>query len=193
MADADQVHGTPDVQSQEPATYIEKPTIRNGMTGIAVGAGSGVFIAAIQNALTKHEGGAMGMFTRHGSTISLLASTAGIFGFSEAAVSNIRGKEDALNGAAGGCAAGLVIGASVRSIPTMVGSCAGLATLIGTFDAAGGSLMGDFATSNPISEGLASLGGHGNEAAGTSGWREAREERRRRFFKQPQQSETKTE
>lgn len=40
------------------------------------------------------------------------AATAGMFGFTEAAVANFRAKDDALNGAAGGCAAGLVVGAN---------------------------------------------------------------------------------
>lgn len=70
--------------------------------------------------------------------------------------------DDALNGAAGGCAAGFVAGlrgelpllhkgdwivvlvegekltiAPARSIPLACGACAGMATLIGTFNAAG--------------------------------------------------------
>lgn len=66
----------------------------------------------------------------------------------------------------------------------MVGSCAGLAALVGTFDAAGGSLMGDWTKENTVADGLANLGhGADDHTAGESGMRQIREERRRRFFK----------
>lgn len=67
-------------------------------------------------------------------------------------VANYRQKEDGWNGASGGCAAGLVMGAAsmytkekshipARSMPAMAGSCVGLGALVGTFQAAGNSLL----------------------------------------------------
>ena len=66
--------------------------------------------------------------------------------------------DDAMNGVAGGCAAGFIAGVrgmfrwcflasstltiSARSIPIAFASCAAMGTLIGTFDAAGAKLTG---------------------------------------------------
>jgi hypothetical protein len=102
------------------------------------------------------------------------------FAFTDSYVANLRQTDDPLNGAAGGCAAGLLAGVRgaqcdyitrrhvnvfwtiARSIPMALASCAVLGAMVGTFDASGGSLMGD---------------GRDREAPLT------REERRRRFFK----------
>lgn len=72
----------------------------------------------------------------------------------------------------------------------MVGSCAGLAALIGTFDAAGKSITGSYAHGMPIygakasEEGVHIDGQHiENGAPGERGWREERERRRQQFFK----------
>lgn len=64
--------------------------------------------------------------------------------------------------------------ATARSIPMMVGSCAGLAALIGTFDAAGRSLSGTYAKASPLDY---AAGDHAKD------WREEREARRSKFFK----------
>lgn len=112
MSDESQRPMTQQQLEDEPAQYSEKSALGSGMKSLATGAGAGVFLSAIQNSLAKHDHGAMGIFTRSGGTISLLAATAGMFGFTEAAVANLRGKDDPINGAAGGCAAGLVVGAN---------------------------------------------------------------------------------
>lgn len=77
-----------------------------------------------------------------------------------------------------------------RSVPLMVGSCAGLAALIGTFDAAGKSITGAYAHGQPIygakasEHGVALEGEPGHYAgAGEVGWREERAKRREKFFK----------
>lgn len=69
---ADEDHPQPANLSREPAEYEEKPMLRNGMSALATGAASGLFLSTIQNALQKHDHGAMGIFTRTGGTISLL-------------------------------------------------------------------------------------------------------------------------
>ena len=98
------------------------------------------------------------------------------FAATESIVANQREKQDALNGVAGGCAAGFLAGlrgtqpphplvrfvlifSAARSLPIAVASCAVIGTAVGTFDTAGQSLRGD------------------QEAL-------SYEERRRRFFKQ---------
>jgi hypothetical protein len=81
---------------------------------------------------------------------------------------------------------------SARSIPLMVGSCAAMAALIGTFDAAGKSLSGAYAHSQPVfgakaTEDGVSVAGQGpvgeHGVPGERGWREERDLRRQRFFK----------
>jgi len=73
------------------------------------------------------------------------------FSFTQATVSNIREvcpqpdvtketnnqTDDALNAAAGGCAAGFIAGVRARSLPLAFGACAAMGTAIGTFSAAG--------------------------------------------------------
>lgn len=109
------------------------------------------------------------------------AAMGGIFSYTDATVANFRQKDDAINGAVGGCAAGLVLGAAARSVPMMFGGCASLAALIGTFDAAGKSLSGVYARPSPNdfthSDHDAS---HGTRELS---WKEAREARRQSFFK----------
>jgi len=105
----------------------------------------------------------------------------GIFSYTDSTVANFRQKDDAINGAVGGCAAGVVLGAAARSVPMMFGGCASLAALIGTFDAAGKSLQGTYSRPSPKDF---AQGDHDTaHGPGGQGWREAREARRQSFFK----------
>jgi hypothetical protein len=98
------------------------------------------------------------------------------FAATESIFANQRETQDALNGVAGGCAAGFLAGirgtrycifwllcvlifSAARSLPIAVASCAVIGAAVGTFDTAGQSLRGD-------QESL------------------SYEEKRRRFFKQ---------
>ncbi len=83
------------------------------------------------------------------------------FAATESIVANQREKQDALNGVAGGCAAGFLAGIRgacchaafrrlsqvirtvARSLPIAVASCAVIGAAVGTFDYAGQSLRGD--------------------------------------------------
>jgi len=98
--------------SIEPEAYTSKAPFSNGMNAVVTSAAAGLIVSAVQNSVSKHDKGAMGIFTRSGSTIALFTAMGGIFAYTDAAVSNVREKNDAFNGAAGGCAAGLVAGAS---------------------------------------------------------------------------------
>ncbi|WVN89456.1 uncharacterized protein L203_104679 [Cryptococcus depauperatus CBS 7841] len=105
-------------------------------------AGVGLLVSSVQNALEKHNAGAMGVFTRTGSTITFFASLGFSFSYVSSLTANIRERDDALNSAAGGCAAGFVAGVQRKSLPVAIGACAGMAALLGTFNAAGDSLTG---------------------------------------------------
>lgn len=68
----------------------------------------------------------------------------------------------------------------------MFGSCAALAALVGTFDAAGKSLTGSYAHGAPDFGAQAAQHGvalEGDAGHGQRGWREEREARRKSFFK----------
>ncbi|WWC86895.1 uncharacterized protein L201_001774 [Kwoniella dendrophila CBS 6074] len=131
-------------------------------------AGVGLLVSAVQNALDKHNAGAMGIVTRTGGTIGFFAAMGFSFSFVQAITANIRETDDALNGAAGGCAAGFLAGVRAKSLPMAFGACAGMGTLIGTFNAAGNALTGTNRKLLPRPE---------------------REQLRQAFFKQPKQTE----
>jgi len=100
----------------------------------------GTLVSAIQNSLHTHNEGAKGVFTRTGGTIGLFTAMGAGFTLVDSTVANARQTDDALNGVAGGCAAGFLAGLKNRSIPQAFGACAILGTVIGTFDAAGSTL-----------------------------------------------------
>ncbi|KAJ2723797.1 hypothetical protein GGI07_002416 [Coemansia sp. Benny D115] len=103
------------------------------------GAAVGLFASAFQTAYGPSKGGsALDVFTKHGGTIGFMAAMGGIFAGVDAAVSEIRGKDDYVNSAVAGCAAGLVAGVRKRSIPAALGGCAFFATAMGTYDYSGG-------------------------------------------------------
>ncbi|KAJ2709105.1 hypothetical protein H4R19_004415 [Coemansia spiralis] len=103
------------------------------------GAGVGLFVSAFQTAYAPRAGGtALDVFGKYGGTIGFMAAMGGVFAGVDAAAAQIRGKDDYLNSAAAGCAAGIVAGMRKRSIPAAVGSCAFIAATMGTYDYSGG-------------------------------------------------------
>jgi len=158
-----QTTAQPSSGNENAGSYEPKPALRNaGVAGFQVG-GAGLLVSAVQNALESHGSGAWGVFTRTGGTVTFFATMGATFGFTDAFVANIRETDDALNGAAGGCATGFVAGLRARSLPMAVISCASIATLVGAFDAFGSSLKGD---------------GRNRDTAEMKEWR------RRQFFKE---------
>lgn len=59
----------------------------------------GLIVSSIQNTLARHDKGAMGIFTRTGGTIGLFAVMGTAFAATDAVASNVREKDDAINGA----------------------------------------------------------------------------------------------
>lgn len=188
--------------------YHEKSALNNGFKGAIQSGAFGLFVSAVQNSLATHKHGAMGIFTRTGSSIGLFAAIGAAYGVTESFVSNLRHKDDSVNSAVGACASGLVIGASgeyfflnpicvpshiliqssfilfffvVGSIPTMFGSCAGLAAVVGTFGAAGRSLTGPYSAA--LVDAAKGDNSDNSTTPGEVGWRAERERRRNSFFK----------
>ncbi|KAI0322667.1 hypothetical protein OF83DRAFT_1254651 [Amylostereum chailletii] len=129
--------------SSDTPAYEDKSAIRNGATAGMQAALAGAFVSAVQNALGTHSQGAAGFITRTGGTIGFFAAMGGTFALTESVVANQRRKDDALNGVAGGCAAGFLAGLRARSLPIAVGSCAVIGAAVGAFDYGGTSLQGD--------------------------------------------------
>lgn len=91
--------------------YHEKSALNNGFKGAIQAGAFGLFVSAVQNSLGTHKQGAMGVFTRTGSSIGFFAAIGAAFGVTESFVSNFRQRDDSINGAVGACASGFVIGA----------------------------------------------------------------------------------
>jgi len=102
----------------------------------------GAVVSAVQNALSSHNHGAFGVFTRTGGTIGFFGAMGATFALTESVVANTREKDDALNGAAGGCAAGFLAGIRARSLPVAVIGCTVLGAAVGTFDYGGKNIAG---------------------------------------------------
>ncbi|TDL28601.1 hypothetical protein BD410DRAFT_738089, partial [Rickenella mellea] len=146
--------------SADPEIYEPKPALKYATTtGLQAGI-VGAVVSAVQNALGTHNRGAAGVLTRSGGTIGFFAAMGATFAFSEAVVGNVREKNDYVNGAAAGCAAGFLAGIRARSLPVAVASCAVIGGAMGTFDYAG------------------QLSGSRDARSETA------EERRKKFFKQ---------
>lgn len=160
MAEAHQLHS--DTPQHPIIEYDPKPSLRYAAAVGLQGAGVGAVVSAVQNALGTHNKGAAGFFTRTGGTIGVFAAMGATFALTESVVANQRQKDDALNGVAGGCAAGFLAGIRARSIPAAIASCAVLGAAVGTLDYGGKDITGST--------------------------EETKEERRKRFFKHPQPS-----
>ncbi|KAF5336883.1 hypothetical protein D9611_003156 [Ephemerocybe angulata] len=137
--------------------FHPKPVLEYASSSALKGAGVGLFVSTLQNALGNHSKGAMGVFTRTGGTIGFFAVLSGSFAATEAIVRNTREQDDALNGAAGACVAGFLGGLRQKSLPLAFGGCAVLGGAMGIFDFSGN----------------------------ITGSTETKEERRARFFKKP--------
>ncbi|KAE9408153.1 hypothetical protein BT96DRAFT_1013623 [Gymnopus androsaceus JB14] len=117
--------------------FEPKPALNNAsMLGLQAGA-FGLVWSTLQNALGQHSSGAAGVFTRTGGTITFFAAMGAVFSFTKDTVANVRSKDDAYNGAAGGCAAGFLAGIRARSLPMAIGGCAFLGTTLAALDMSG--------------------------------------------------------
>ncbi|TFB06697.1 hypothetical protein CCMA1212_000336 [Trichoderma ghanense] len=105
-----------------------------------VGLGSGIFIAAIQNALSKRNVGAMSVFTRGAPIIGICAAGPGAYAFFSRAMMNLREKEDAWAAAFGGFMCGSVLGLPFKRVPIVMALGAFVGTAQGLFHVAGGRL-----------------------------------------------------
>jgi len=123
-------------------TFQPRASLRYASAVGIQAAGVGALVSAVQNALSSHNHGAFGVFTRTGGTIGFFGAMGAAFALTESVVANTREEDDALNGAAGGCAAGFLAGIRARSLPVAVIGCTVLGAAVGTFDYGGKTIAG---------------------------------------------------
>ncbi|KAL0635929.1 hypothetical protein Q9L58_005067 [Maublancomyces gigas] len=126
----------------EPGQFKPRDTIGLATKGTLILGGTGLFVSAVQNTLTKQNVGPFGVITRTGGTIATFAAMGGSYMFFRNAAANLREKDDSLNTMIGGFIAGGIMGTRFRTMPAVLGYGAGLAALLGVFDYTGGSLTG---------------------------------------------------
>ncbi|KAJ2901818.1 hypothetical protein MKZ38_001356 [Zalerion maritima] len=112
--------------------------IKLGSYGALFGGGCGLFAAAVQNALAKHNVGAWGVFTRSGLLITGVGATSGATIFTAAVMANLRETRDWKNWSAGGFAGGVIQGLIARSMPKVFGFGLSFAAILGAADYTGG-------------------------------------------------------
>ncbi|KAH9819897.1 putative NADH-ubiquinone oxidoreductase [Teratosphaeria destructans] len=132
---------TPDLSSIE-EVYQPKDAVAGAIKATAVTGTAGLFVATIQNTLTRQNYGAFGTFSRFGGTLGVFAAVGGSYEFAKCASANLREKDDAINPAIGGFLAGNMLGLKFRSAPACLGYGAGLAAILFTFSYTGGKLSG---------------------------------------------------
>ncbi|VDB99635.1 unnamed protein product [Peniophora sp. CBMAI 1063] len=124
------------------ATYHHQSPFQGAIKLGSQGALVGTFVSVVQNALGTHSEGALGFATRYGGNIGFIAAMGATLAATEAFVANQREKDDAVNGLAGGCAAGFLLGLRKRSLPIAAASCAFMGAAVGTYEYAGNKLAG---------------------------------------------------
>ncbi|GAB7356365.1 hypothetical protein MBLNU459_g7150t1 [Dothideomycetes sp. NU459] len=127
---------------QEEPQYHPKDAIGASIKATMITTGAGAFVSTIQNTLTKQNVGAMGMFSKTGSTIAVFGAMGGAYEFTKIAAANLRQKDDSWNPAIGGFFAGSMLGLRFRTAPAVLGYGAALAVVLGAFNYTGGKLTG---------------------------------------------------
>jgi hypothetical protein len=119
-------------------TYEPRDAIKETTTGLLIGGFVGLTAAAIKTSLTKHNVGAMAVFTRNGGLIGLYAAPLAAYSFTSTAAANLREKNDSYNEAIGGFFGGAAAGLYMRSLRSVLGFGLGVSILLATADYGGG-------------------------------------------------------
>ncbi|OAA49595.1 Mitochondrial import inner membrane translocase subunit Tim17 family protein [Metarhizium rileyi] len=105
-----------------------------------VGLGSGFFLAAIRNAMSKRNVGALGVFTRGAPIIGICAAGPAAYAFFSRTMMNLREKEDAWSAAFGGFMCGGVLGLPSRQMPVVLGLGSAVGAIQGALYFLGGRI-----------------------------------------------------
>lgn len=116
--------------------------VRQGALSGALGLGGGFLYASTQNALSRQNRGALGVFTKSGGVMLLCTAAPALFSFTEAAVGNLREKDDHWNTAIGAFTGGLLPGIKHRRLSVITGIGAFMGMTFGVLAYTGGRLSG---------------------------------------------------
>ncbi|CAJ2509245.1 Uu.00g142710.m01.CDS01 [Anthostomella pinea] len=122
--------------------FHQKDAVKAGIQGAMIGGGAGLIASSVQNSLAKANVGAMGIFTRSGSTIASFTSVATVYLFTKDASANLREKDDTLNVTVASFLAGSTLGLRTARMPRILGFGAVFSVVMTAFDYTGGSLRG---------------------------------------------------
>ncbi|KYK54782.1 Mitochondrial import inner membrane translocase subunit Tim17 family protein [Drechmeria coniospora] len=129
----------PNVKAED-KPYVAHDVLDETAKTALVGLGSGFFLAAIRNAMSKRNVGAMSVFTRGGPIIGICAAGPGAYAFFSRTMMNLREKDDAWAAAFGGFMCGAVLGLPTRRLPVLVGLGALVGSVQGTLHFFGGRI-----------------------------------------------------
>jgi hypothetical protein len=120
--------------------YVAHDVIdETGKTAI-MGLGSGLFVSAIYNAMSKRNIGAMSVFTRGAPIIGLATVAPAAYTFVSRTSMNLREKDDSLSAALGGFACGGILGLPFKRMPVVMGLGGLFAGIQGTVHFLGGRI-----------------------------------------------------
>jgi len=132
-----------------PKEWKRQNAVKTGMSAALVSAGAGLLVSSVQNALQTHNRGALGVFSRTGSTIALFTAMGGLFSFTQCAAGTLRRVDDGWNAFWGGAAAGAAGSLRRGTIPAFLGSSLFLGGVMGVLEWTGGSFSGFHIPSDP--------------------------------------------
>ncbi|KFG82319.1 NADH:ubiquinone oxidoreductase 21.3kD subunit 21.3b [Metarhizium anisopliae] len=126
------------LESEKP--YAPHDVLDETAKTAVVGLGGGFFLAAIRNAMSKRNVGALGVFTRGAPIIGICAAGPAAYAFFSRTMMNLREKEDAWSAAFGGFMCGGVLGLPSRRMPVVVGLGSAVGAIQGALYFLGGRI-----------------------------------------------------
>ncbi|KAL2210791.1 Tim17/Tim22/Tim23 family protein [Sarocladium strictum] len=119
MASHDDPHAAQSTPAEVP--YVPRDTISETGKTAVIGFGSGLLAASIQNALSRRNVGAFGIFTRGAPIIGIATFAPAAYTFVSRTTMNLQDKDSSFGAALGGFAAGGVLGLPYRRLPIVMG------------------------------------------------------------------------
>lgn len=127
------------IQIQRPEEpYHPRDALKGSISAAGMGFGAGFVASAVQNSLAKRNVGAMGVFTRTGSTIATFTIVPAVYSFTKDATANLRETDDTLNTSVGAFVAGATMALRTGRMPAILGWGAGLSIVLSALDFTGG-------------------------------------------------------
>ncbi|KAF4979582.1 hypothetical protein FZEAL_4252 [Fusarium zealandicum] len=126
--------------SKEPKELFFKPydVLDDTAKAALTGAGGGLFISSVRNALSRTNVGVLSVFTRGAPVVGIATAAPAAYMFFSRTSMNLREQNDPWSAALGGFAAGAVLGLPTKRMPVVLALGASLGTIQGMFHYLGG-------------------------------------------------------